>query len=218
MENNDRSFKAFTESMAALANISKVAANVTDPEKKKEKPANENLNQQHQQSVNVLVGEQEKKPSVPIIVKEKPETHIHKRFPDNRALTKDECDLEVTRLKLEFEEAERERAYRKEMEEKYMKERKEREEKYMKERKEREEKYMKEREEKEHAERLRKEQERKQARKRRQAVAGGIGIGLIGLAVYSWMRYDRNGNLSDRKLPEPKAELNLTISGEGSVE
>ena len=193
--NSKEAREQIAKSLGIFENISKTAANLT--EKKEEKPVNETTNQQHQQSVNVMVGEQEKK-TVPIIVKEKPETHIHKRFPDNRALTKDECDLEQVRIKLEFEEAERERNFQREMDEKNRKERKEKEEQ-------------------ERAERIKREEERKRARKRRQMVAGGIGIGLVGLAVYSWMRNDRDGRIHWQKLPEPVKPV-ADIPVEGTVE
>lgn len=188
-----------TKGLDAVANLSKTAANVTDPEKKqktdrrKYKEGDTN-NQQHQQTVEVHVGEAEKAPQ-PVVIREKPETHIHKRFPDNRALTKEECALEEIRVKLEFEESERERNFQREMDEKNRKERKEREE------------Y-------ERAERIRKEAERKRQRKIHSAIAGGIGLSLVGFALYSWTRDERSRRFSQSPALPAASEVKV----EGTVE
>lgn len=188
-----------TKGLDAVANLSKTAANVTNPEKKqktdrrKYKEGDTN-NQQHQQTVEVHVGEAEKAPQ-PVVIREKPETHIHKRFPDNRALTKEECALEEVRVKLEFEESERERNFQREMDEKNRKERKEREE------------Y-------ERAERIRKEAERKRQRKIHSAIAGGIGLGLVGFALYSWARDERSRRFSQSPALPAASEVKV----EGTVE
>lgn len=108
-----------------------------------------NSTQPQHQVVQVQLGELgEKKPAVPPVppvVKKKKETHIHKEFPDDRALTDAECNLALEKAKMEHELAikrmeydammaenrrldqlERERIQR-ELDEKHEKERKEKE-------------------------------------------------------------------------------------------
>lgn len=189
---------SFNKALETMANTTKMVANMTDPENKIKKEVHKDgdtTNQQHQQTVEVHVGEP-KDPPQPMIIKEKPETHIHKRFPDNRALTKDECELEMQRVKLEFEENERERNFKREQ---YILERKER----------------KEREEFERAERMRKEEERKKRRKIRHAVTGVVGIALLGLAGYCLC--SDSGRIQNRRAALPDGGQGV-ISAEGAVE
>ena len=90
----------------------KMAANVTDilAEKRKDDKVMdnrgdicENVNQQPQhQVVQVQVGDPEGKKK-PQVVKKTMETHIHKEFPDNRALTDAECDLALRKAQMEHE-------------------------------------------------------------------------------------------------------------------
>ncbi len=193
--------------LQAVTNVSKVAANLTDAEKKanrKEKTTEKNdINQAHQQSVNITLGEKDKPclPPMPMVIKEKPETHIHKYFPDNRALTKDECDLEQFRINTEEKRALREFEYRMKMADQERQDRKEREA------------YERE-------ERLRKEEEQRRQRKRRKiaayTVGGLLGAGILcaaGYGIYSDIRASKaSGN---NRLPE---EGETVIKAEGSVE
>ena len=93
------------------SNVSKLAANVTAPKANAPKPAEKtedsNMNQPHNQTVEVKVGNPEENRK-PVILKEKTETHIHKVFPDNRELNEKECEIE-RREREEYARKERER-------------------------------------------------------------------------------------------------------------
>lgn len=193
------------KAIETMANIAKIGANLTN----ENKPARKNNdrpkggdtnNQQHQQTVEVHVGEQKDIPK-PVIIKEKPETHIHKHFPDNRALTKDECDLEGARIQMEYEDKKEERAWQRELELLRIRERKEHEE------------Y-------ERKERLRKEAEQKKRRKVRAAVAGTFGcaaLGLIAYGIYSDIRDHKDlGNITLR-IGNGKSSEDGIVPAEGEV-
>lgn len=82
----------------------KTMANVADMlNKKKEEGGDISNSQPHQQQVQVVVGDQEKKDPKPMILREKHETHIHKEFPDNRAMTDAECELALKKAQMEHE-------------------------------------------------------------------------------------------------------------------
>lgn len=185
------------KTLDTLTNITKTAANVTNPEKKKSEKRQykegDTNNQQHQQTVEVKVGNTADPLLRPMVIKEKPETHIHKHFPDNRPLTKEECELEGVRIQLEYEDKTAERNFKREMELRAQEERKEREA------------YERE-------ERRKKEEERRKQRKIRNAVAGAVGIGFLGAlgyCLYSDYRASRN---TVYRLPETS-----TIKAEGEV-
>lgn len=191
------------KALEAIANVSKTTANLTEGDKKqkKEKQSYSNRggdtnNQQHQQMVEVHVGEAKEQPK-PVVIHEKPETHIHKHFPDNRALTKDECDLEELRIKYQFEEEERKRAFQREQEQIERAERKERET------------Y-------ERQERIKREEERRKARKIRNVVAGAIGAALLGYIGYSFYSDSRSG--AHHRLNLGAGEPVTSIPAEGNVE
>lgn len=188
----------FGKALDTITNITKTAANVTNPEKKKSEKhqykEGDTTNQQHQQTVEVKVGDPSGASVKPVIIKEKPETHIHKHFPDNRALTKDECDLEGVRIQLEYEDRTAERNFKREMELRAQEERKEREA------------YERE-------ERRKKEEERRKQRKIRNAVAGAVGIGFLGFLGYCLYSDSRDRGNSVHRLP-----ASVTIKAEGNVE
>lgn len=193
--------ETMNKAIEMVANVAKTTANLTETEKKGKREKNswqnkggDTNNQQHQQTVEVHVGEQ-KEQQKPMIIKEKPETHIHKHFPDNRALTKEECDLEQIRIKLDFEEKERERAFRREMN---MIDRTDR----------------KEREERERIERLRKEEEQKKRRKARNIAAGIIGTAMLGCLGYAFYT-DFRDNQTRRNAALPEGSV---LNVEGKVE
>ena len=192
--------------LETIANATKVAANVTEGNKKaKENKPHDNqkggnqTNQPHNQTVEVKVGQEHWPLPAPQIIEKKPETHIHKTYPDNRALTADECKLEEMRIKFEQENKVEERKYRMIVEERAYKERKE---KLEYERKQAEER----------------KREMAKKRKIRNLVGGAIGVGLFGLIAYNWYTSNRNpavGGNSVQSLPEGQGNA---ISGEGSVE
>ena len=141
----------------------KTAANVTEflnkrTEKEKEDAAleatdnsytNTNTQPQHQ-VVQVQLGDPNapKTPVVPPVVKKKKETHIHREFPEDRAMTDAECSLALEKAKMEHELKVKEMEYRKAKEEQDRKDRLEREAR-MREERERHEKERKEQEERE---------------------------------------------------------------------
>ena len=161
-----------SKGLETLANVTKLAANVTNPANKQPKKEdrrqdnrdNRSIQNPHNQTVEVKVGQENPKPQ---IIEQKPEIHIHRHFPDNRALTLDECKIEEMRLKLEFEEKDKERQYKLLIRKQDVERLKEIEADAKKERQER---------------------ERKAARKRKiRYIIGGIaGVGLVGLTAYCW--------------------------------
>lgn len=185
--------------METLNNISKLAANVSaktqnkqaQPEKK-----DENMNQPHNQTVEVKVGETGDIRK-PLILKEKTEQHIHKVFPDNRELNDRECEIEKLRLTQEHELKMKELEFRMKQEEQLRAERKERE-----------------------------EYARQEAARRREAdrkFARRIGIGLgcaavvgLGLAAYDIYSGNRRAANNRVALGQP-AGISLTAE-EGSVQ
>ena len=195
--------------LETIANATKVAANVTEGNKKakenkgqhQENRPNNNTNQPHNQTVEVKVGQEHWPLPAPQIIEKKPETHIHKVFPDNRPLTPEECKLEELRIKLEQQNKEEDRKYRMMVEERAYRDRKEQLEYERKER----------------------EEEKKQMAKRRKVryiIGGSIGVTLLGLIAADWYSSDRNsqvGRNSVQSLPA-STESNVNIQAEGSVE
>ena len=191
--------------LETVANVTKMAANISGnakprndrkPEHKPE-PKNETKdNQLHNQTVEVKVGGDEK---------QKPETHIHKIYPDNRELSHEECELERMRIQLEYEEKDKQRKHILLVREMDYKERMEREAR-----------------EKDEREKL----EKKLAKKRRlyYLIGGGIGVAVLGLAAYGIYTDNRdsqsNGNTSGSLLTEGTEKKKYTdvIESEGSVE
>jgi len=193
--------------LETMANVTKIASNVTEKKKNEWKePRNENNNfrggnttqQPHNQTVEVKVeaGNKDVAPE-----KQKPETHIHKVFPDNRPLTPEECKLEELWIKLEQQNKEEDRKYRMMVEERAYRDRKEQLEYERKER----------------------EEEKKQMAKRRKVcyiIGGSIGVALLVLIAADWYSSDRNsqaGRNSVQSLPA-STESNVNIQAEGSVE
>ena len=117
----------------------KTMANVTDLlTKKKEEGGDISNSQPHQQQVQVVVGDQEKKDPKPMILREKHETHIHKEFPDNRAMTDAECELALKKAQMEHELKLKEMEYQREKDERDRRDRIEREERERQQQKENE--------------------------------------------------------------------------------
>ena len=175
-------------------NASKVAANLSKrPPEKKTYNEGDTTNQPHTQTVEVKVGEQGT--PKPVVVHEKKETHIHKPYPDSRNLTKEECEVETLRIKLEAEDKKAEREYRMWLEEKYREERREREENARKERD------------------RRREEDKKFARRVFicAGIAGAIGVGCYAYSCYTSSRRSASCGLV---LPASKA---ATIEADGAV-
>lgn len=184
-----------------LNNMSKVAANVSSkqPEKKSYKEG-DNLNQPHNQTVEVKVGQDQ--PNKPVIVHEKKETHVHKPFPEGRELSERECEVEKLRLQLEYDAKKDDLTYRVQMEETRRKERREADE------------YARKERERRH------EENRKATRKL--WIAAGIGFaGLVGLAAYNIYTSSRIPGGSGFSVCQPKKMTTLpeasTIPAEGIV-
>lgn len=184
----------FGKALDTVNTVGKIAANLTD---KKNQPMNPppqkkdttNTNQPHTQTVEVKVGDTDSKQK-PYVLQEKKETHVHKSYPDGRALSKDECEVEKMRIQVAHENAKEEREYNLLMEENRRKERKERED------------Y-----ERRVAERRREDQKKSDRRFR---ILGYtlIGIGLVGAGycIYSDIRAARAAGL-----PAPQSKMTVTI-------
>lgn len=149
------------------------------------------------QQVQIHIGDPEnKKKEEPVVIHEKPETHIHKEFPDERALSDKECELALAKAKMEQEYKIREMEYN---QYKYDQERQDRLAREAQKRKDDEEKRIK---------------NEKKAKVRRiiGAVVAIFGAGYLGYSVYRDHR--NNGTVqmdTTQTAPNP-------ISAEGTVE
>lgn len=183
--------------METLKNISKLAENISsnkNPVKQEKKE--DNTNQPHNQMVEVKVGNPEENRK-PMILKEKNETHIHKTFPDDRALSEAECEIEKIRLTNDHELKMKELEFRIAQETAAREDRKEREEYARKERERRQ------------------EQDKKFFR-RLGWIAGGVavvGLGCAAYDIYTSSRGIKKPGISIHK----SSELHLTAD-EGKVE
>ena len=181
-------------------NLTQVAANLTkgNPKPPQEKPKQETTNQPHTQTVEVKVGDQGGTQK-PVIIKEKPETHVHKHFPDNRELSDRECAVRELELKMDDAYRTKELEWRIRLEEEARRDRKEREEREAKERERRQEKARKSR--------------------RRAAIAmGAVGVVTVGALAYCLYTDSRNPGGKRLFIPAPKVTITAApISAEGEV-
>ncbi len=177
-------------------NVSRIVANLTDkPAPKPAEKKQENMNQPHTQTVEVKVGGDAagNASQKPTVIHEKKETHVHKTYPDQRALTEAECAVETLRIKNEHELRMREMDFRVMVEEYSRKDRKEREE------------YE------------RKERERRRERERRFTRYACIGLGVAGAAAIGYAAYDfctHSGLFKNRGLA---LQPGGAVAAEGSV-
>ena len=189
---------AVNNGIQMMKNVTQVAANLTKEHKPpQEKPKQETTNQPHTQTVEVKVGDQGNTPK-PIIVKEKPETHVHKYFPDNRELSDRECDVREMELKQDHEYKMAELHFRMDMEAQARADRKEREA------------------------RAEKERERRRERDRRAMRNICIGVGAVcvvaaGVAAYNL--YTDSRGVGGRRLfiPAPAQDKVTPVPAEGEV-
>lgn len=179
--------------------LGKIAANVTNPNKSQQqnapKPEKSNTNQPHTQTVEVKVGDPDRKDK-PVVVHEKKETHVHRTYPEGRNLTKDECEVEKIRIAASQENAREERAYNLEMEERARKERRERLE------------YERQQDD-------RRREERKKSRRNARILGYtllGISVVGIGYCIYTDYRASRTPGL-----PVPEQEIKKPIKVAGTV-
>lgn len=182
--------------MDTLSDATKLAANLS--EKKDSQRISDDSNsavQNPNQQVQIHIGDQEgKKKEEPVIIHEKPETHIHKEFPDERALTPDECSLSLQKAKMEHEFKLREMEYRRQKEEIERRDRLAKEEQDRKDREER---------------RIRNEK-RNKIRGAVAAVLGVLAAAGLGYALYSDSHMPRQYRLDSTENP--------TIPAEGTVQ
>lgn len=174
--------------------LGKIAANVTAPGKSQPnnnqpKPEKSNTNQPHTQTVEVKVGNPDQKEK-PVVVHEKKETHVHHTYPDQRALTKDECEVEKMRIAAAQENAREERAYNLELEERARRERRERLEHERRE------------------EERRREERRKSSNRCRILGYSLLGAGLVGLGYCIYTDY-RNSRVSGLPVQQPKIQVKV---------
>lgn len=182
--------------METVSNLSKLAANVTAKTTANKEEKKEDMNQPHNQTVEVKVGDPAENRK-PVILKEKNETHIHKVFPDNRELNQMECEIEKIRLMNEHELKMRELQFRIDQENALRAERKEREEYARKERERRQEKDQK-------------------FFRRVGFVAAGVAIAGLGYTAYSLYTGPRDSKGNGIHIHK-ESHLKIT-DGEGTVE
>jgi hypothetical protein len=186
----------FGKALDAVNTMGKVAANLTE-NKKQSAPQNNppkqdktNTNQPHTQTVEVKVGDPDRKEK-PVVVHEKNETHVHKAYPDGRALSKDECEVEKIRINTAHENNKEEREYQLTLERERRAERREREE------------Y-------ERGERERRLAEKKKSDRRFWTIFGIFAAASmvgIGYCLYTDYRTSRAAGLP---VPEPKISVSVT--------
>lgn len=153
-----------------LGDALKLAANLSEAKKDTDNSSASlsNPNQTVQIQMTPMPKEEDQKPK---IIREKPVTHIHKEFPDNRALTDAECNLALEKAKMENDIKRREMEYRQMRDDISRRDRLAKEEQERKDREER---------------RIRNEKRSK----RRAVVAGIFGAVIAGLTGYSmWKDY-----------------------------
>ena len=125
----------FNKSLETINTAGKIVANLTDPKRPQSQPNNpppkggdkSSNNQPHTQTVEVKVGDPENR-NKPMVIHEKKEEHIHKTYPDDRAMSKEECEVEKLRIQTAHENAKEDREFRLQMDERDRKERRERDE------------------------------------------------------------------------------------------
>ena len=183
-----------------LSDAVKLAANLSENVKEKKDmqhisdDSNNNQSNPNQQ-VQIHIGEQDsKKKEEPVVIHEKPETHIHKEFPDDRALSDKECDLALAKAKMENDYKNKELEYRQYRAEQ---ERRDRIAKEELERKDREERRIR-------------EEKKAKIRGIIGAVLGVLGAAGLGYCIYSDARSNKSGAI----MPA----TNIAINSEGTVE
>lgn len=122
MGNNANGLGSFGSGMETVANLTKIAANLTEKTNRKQTPPPEKRTPQPatNQTVEVKISEPNaSKQDAP----KKTETHIHKEFPEGRALTSEECAVRMKMTEMEMEDREKEREFRRWLNESYINDR-----------------------------------------------------------------------------------------------
>ena len=93
----------FTETLGDAVKLAANLSEVTKKENKMQHISDDSNNNQSNpnQTVQIQIADQNTKDIPPKIIHHKPETHVHKEFPDNRALTDKECELSLEKAKME---------------------------------------------------------------------------------------------------------------------
>ena len=149
-----------------LGDALKLAANLSEAKKDADGSSAAQSNPNQTVQIQMAPAPAEKEEKKPMVIREKPVTHIHKEFPDNRALTDAECNLALEKAKMENDIKRREMEYRQMMDEITRRDRLAKDEQERKDREER---------------RIRNEKRSK----RRAIVAGIFGAVIAGLTGYS---------------------------------
>lgn len=197
MEKKNISVEKITETLGDAVKLAATLSEATKKDSNMQRLSDDSNNNQSNpnQQVQIHIGEQErnkdKEKEKPIIIHEKPETHIHKDFPDDRPLSDKECDLALEKAKMDNALKNKELEYKQYREEQERRDRRLREEV--------------ERKEKE-AQRVKNEKKAKV----RGIIASALGIiGAIGVG-YSIYRDNRNKGTDMAN--------STVINGEGKVE
>ena len=197
MENNN--MQKITET---LGDAVKLAANLSEVTKKEPKiqhdDSNTNLSNPNQ-TVQIQISDPGKNTiqQKPSHIYHKPETHIHKEFPDNRALTDKECDLALEKAKMENDLKIKQMEYDAMCAEQNRRDRLARE---AQDRKEREEKRIK-----------------NEKRQKIRAIIGGI-VGVVTAALIGYGIYSDNRNQRNLVQNQTSSTTPPVIPGEGKVD
>ena len=93
--------KTIEKTLDMAGNISRIAANLSEPKKENPKPYNQSDDNSNNastgtQSVNIALDTGKKREPKPV------EKHIH-TFPENRSLTSEECELDLKKAQMQYE-------------------------------------------------------------------------------------------------------------------
>lgn len=178
--------KALEKTLDMAGNITKIAANLSEKKDPKPTPTNKTDDNSNKattgtQSVNVMVDSGKKREPKPI------EKHIH-TFPENRALTSEECELDLKKAQMEYELKKSEQIFNQKWDERSWQ-------------------YK-----------LEQEKKNEKKGKVRRIIGGiliAVGVGSVGYSIYSDYRDHRNQQEAPKALPEKE---NNNVVCEGTVE
>ena len=183
-----------------LGDAIKLAANLSDSAKEKKEmsyitdDSNSTQTTNPNQQVQIHIGDQDKKKEEPVVIHEKPETHIHKEFPDERALTDKECELALAKAKMENDYKNRELEYRQYKED------------------------LDRRDRLNNEALKRKDKEEQRAKNERKEKIAGIVCAILGVLTTAGIGYAIYSDCHNQRLGTSSPKIDIAINGEGNVE
>lgn len=165
--------KTLEKTMDLAGNAMKLAANLSEKKDPKPTPThktddNSNKATTGTQSVNVMVDSGKKREPKPV------EKHIH-TFPENRALTSEECELDLKKAQMEYELKKSEQIFNQKWDERNWQHRLEQE---------------------------KKNEKRGKIRRIIGGILVAVGVSAVGYSIYSDYRDHRNQQETPKALPE----------------